>query len=107
MSNLLIMVLTLVFMGILFIEIDNQEKEDRRPKVRRVVEADVVPFVRDRKSMDGWFMELEEKDPVVDYKEYYREAFREEFKRRRIEWEESLLEESPPRQYKEDRLFSF
>lgn len=107
MSNLLIMVLTLVFMGILFIEIDNKEKEDRRPKVRRVVEADVVPFVRDRKSMDGWFIELEEKDPVVDYKEYCREALREEFKRRRIEWEKSLLEESPPRQYKEDRLFSF
>ena len=103
MINLLIMVLTLVFMGIVLVEIDNQEKEDRRPKVRRVVEADVVPFVSDRKSMDGWYIELEEEDPVVDYKEYYRE----EFKRRRIEWEKSLLEESPPKQYKEDRLFSF
>ena len=107
MSNLLIMVLTLVFMGILFFEIDIKEKEDGRPKVRRVVEADVVPFVSDKKSMDGWYIELEEKDPVIDYKEYYREVFREDFKRRRIEWEKSLLEESPPRQYKEDRLFSF
>lgn len=107
MINLLIMVLTLVFLGILFVEIDNKEKEDRRPKVSRVVEADVVPFVSDRKSMDGWYIELEEEDPVVDYKEYYREVFREEFKRRRIEWEESLLEESPPRQHEEDRLFSF
>lgn len=107
MSNLLIMVLSFVFLGILFIEIDNKEKEDRRPKVRRVVEADVVPFVSDRKSMDGWFIELEEEDPVIDFKEYYREIFREDFKRRRIEREESLLEESSPRQPEEDHLFSF
>lgn len=106
MSNSLIMVLSFVFLGILFIEIDNQEKEDRRV-VRVCEDVEVVPFVIDNRSLDGWFEDWEEEDLVIDYKEYYREAFRKEFKRRRIEWENSLREERPQPTEHKDKLFSF
>ena len=117
MMNLFIMGLTLIFVAILFIEIDKKEREERTGVNRKLTRVktyeEKFPYISDfqyRKVLidlvsSDW---KEEGDPIIDYKEYNREPLRRKFKQRYEEWEEELLreEESCPK-YTEVKLFSF